>query len=234
LKDEISKEQYKTYHDVKLRHLLTMTSGIGHGELFSDTRKTKLPYYPSYLNYMLSKPLEAKPGTRFYYSNGDTYLATRMLEKVTNRLAVDYLFDKLLNEMDIPFPPMGVCPMGHCFGASDLFLDIVSMNKFGILCLNKGMYNGKQLVPVEYMEEISKVQVVTGNTDDELVQEYSYYVWFNPHGYRADGAFGQVTFVYPTVNLTLSIQCPENGNIALVYKELKERVINPYFESIGE
>ena len=102
---------------------------------------------------------------------------------------------------------------------------VEEMNKLGILFLNKGVYNGKRIVSEKYVEMCSKTQIKTptGHWGD-----YSFQFWMIPEGdgYRADGAFGQYTFIWPKYDLALSIQRPEDDKNGVMLEILKEEVLS--------
>ena len=115
--------------------------------------------------------------------------------------------------------------MGYCTAASELSLSIEEMNRLGILFLNNGVYKGKRIISEEYVKACSRTQI---KTDDNAWGDYSYQFWMVPEGegYRADGAFGQITFIWPKYNLTLSFQRPEDDNLGRVLEILREEVLS--------
>jgi CubicO group peptidase (beta-lactamase class C family) len=97
------------------------------------------------------------------------------------------------------------------------------MNKLGILFLNEGVYKGKRIVSKEYVKMCSKEQIKTDGWG-----HYSNQFWMTPegNGYRADGAYGQITFIWPDLNLTFSVQRLEDTRLDEFLKLLKEEVLN--------
>ena len=93
-KDEIDEETYKRLYNIKVIDLLTMRSGFGKAYLMQEQRRTGIGY-PDYLKYMCSRELIHEPGTTFCYSNGDTYLVSRMVQKVYNRDFRDLCYEKI-------------------------------------------------------------------------------------------------------------------------------------------
>ena len=97
------------------------------------------------------------------------------------------------------------------------------MNKLGILFLNEGVYKGKRIVSKEYVEMCSKEQIKTDGWG-----HYSNQFWMTPegNGYRADGAYGQLTIIMPKQGYVLSFQRPEDDKLAKVIEILREEVFN--------
>ena len=221
-KDEIDEETYNRLYKIKVKHLLNMSSGFNKPLLFGNQRRVGQGY-PDCLKFMLSQELEYEPGEKFLYSNGDTYLLGRIVSKVYNETFLKLCCDKIFLPLEIGIPTWGVDQNGYCICASELYLSIEEMNKLGILFLNEGVYKGKRIVSKEYVEMCSKEQIKTDGWG-----HYSNQFWMTPegNGYRADGAYGQITFIWPSLNLTFSVQRLEDTRLDEFLKLLKEEVLN--------
>ena len=223
-KDELDKETYDRLYEITLKHLLTMSSGFNKSLLMGE-RRTHAEGYPDYLKYLLSHELVNKPGTKFCYSNGDTYLAGRMVAKVYNEDFIRLCNEKIFLPMEMGIPMWGVDPYGYCFCASELCLTVENMNKLGVLFLNKGVYKDKRIVSKQYVKMCSEEQI---KTDPNAWGNYSFQFWMVPqgNGYRADGAWGQITLIWPKYDLVFSIQRPEDNRFDEFFKILKEEVLD--------
>lgn len=223
-KDEIDNETYDRLYKITVKHLLMMSSGFDEAFLMSSERKKGIGY-PDYLSFLFKQELKTEPGTKFCYSNGDTYLLGRIISKAYNKNFTQLCYEKIFLPLGIGLPMWGVDPMGYCIAASELCLSITEMNKLGILFLNKGVYEGKRIVSEKYIDMCSKPQIKTntGNWGD-----YSFQFWMTPEGqgYRADGAYGQITFIWPKYDLTLSFQRPEDEKLPKVIDILREEVLS--------
>ena len=221
-KDEIDEETYNRLYKITVKHLLNMSSGFNKPLLFGNQRRVGQGY-PDCFKFMLSQELEYEPGEKFFYSNGDTYLLGRIVSKVYNEPFLKLCCDKIFLPLEIGIPTWGVDQNGYCICASELYLNIEEMNKLGILFLNEGVYKGKRIVSKEYVEMCSKEQIKTDGWG-----HYSNQFWMTPegNGYRADGAYGQITFIWPHLNLTFSVQRLEDTRLDEFLKLLKEEVLN--------
>ncbi|MBQ8333498.1 MAG: serine hydrolase [Clostridia bacterium] len=200
---------------ITLRHLLTMSSGFNHSYLMAAERRTGQGY-PDYVKYMLSRPMEKKPGERFCYSNGDTYLAGRMAEKALGITLENILYQHLFSKMGIGWPAWEHDPMGHAFGASGLYLRLSDMIKLGQLYLAGGMWNGERILSDAWTKAAGAKQIETnGNDVCNWNDGYGYQFWISPFpgAYRADGAYGQITTILPEKDLTVAVQCPDIGKL---------------------
>ena len=175
-KDQIDEETYNRLFDIKVKHLLTMSSGFDEAYLMSFDRKKGMGY-PDYLAFMFSRELKQNPGSKFKYSNGDTYLLARMVQQVYGRPFVQLCYEKIFAPLDIGFPMWGADPQGYCVAASELCISVEEMNRLGILFLNKGVYKGKRIVSEEYIDLCSVTQI---KTDEGAWGDYSYQFWMVP------------------------------------------------------
>jgi CubicO group peptidase (beta-lactamase class C family) len=222
-KDEIDIETYNRLYDITVKNLLMMSSGFDEAYLMSVERRKGIGY-PDYLKFLFSRELKVKSGTKFCYSNGDTYLLSRMIQKLYNKHFTQLCYEKIFIPLEIGLPMWGADPMGNCIAASELCLSIEEMNKLGILFLNKGVYKGERIVSEEYVKLCSNPQI---KTDECYWGDYSFQFWMTPEGdgYRADGAYGQITFIWPKYDLALSFQRPEDNRLEEVIKILREEVL---------
>ena len=224
LKDEIDSDTYNRLFEIKVKHLLTMSSGFDKSLLMGYDRRKGIGY-PDYLKYVLSMDLVQQPGSKFCYSNGDTYLLGRIVAKVYNKQFTQLCYEKIFIPLEIGLPLWEVDPFGHCMAATGLCLSIEDMNKLGILFLNKGIYKGKRIVSEEYVNLCSSAQIKTNEYD---WGNYSFQFWMIPgeKGYRADGMYGQITYIFPKQGYTFSVQRPEDDNLNKYFDIFIEEVIS--------
>lgn len=218
----------KYIKEITLHDLLCMSSGFGVQLLMGEGRRAG-EGYPDYIAYMFSKPVRQKPGTEFTYSNGDTYLAARMVEKAVGKPMQQYLYEKILRPLGIRYPVMDTDPQGHVFGGTGLYLDLSEMIKLGMLYLGGGVYKGQRIVSQKWIGLATQKQIDCAPDDpDPWHVGYGYQFWLSPfpQAYRADGAYGQITTVLPQKGLAVSVQCPEHGD----YSKVKPVLHNLIFE----
>jgi len=190
-----------------LRHLLTMSSGHAQST-FMRGDKPLLPLNPydseSWIKQYLSKPIQAEPGTRFWYESGDTYTAGAMLQKKTGMTLVEYLKPRLFEPLGIETPYWVVSPNGYNISYTGLWLSVADMMKFGELYLNNGYYKVTQLIPVDWIKEATSFQIRTDDNDFNKGNEtlgYGYQFWMGKDNcYRAAGLGGQHIIMLPKQN----------------------------------
>ena len=148
-----------------LGHALTMTAGFAADE---DSEEVD-----DWVRSLLSRPLQAKPGSTFYYDNGCTNLICGVIQRL-ERKAVHHYAEEFL------FAPLGITAyrweihdngMAEC--ASGLELRPRDMAKIGLLVLNDGMWQGRQIVPAEWIRLSTRPHVVESEYYD-----YGYQWWY--------------------------------------------------------
>lgn len=212
--------------NIKLRHLLTMSSGFGGAFLMSAQRR-KDEGYPDYVGYMIAKELKYLPGEKFVYSNADTHLAGCMVQRAVGRPLLQYCHDKIFMPLGMGFPAWETDPDGTAFGGSGLYLDITEMMKLGILYLNKGKWDGKTVVSENWVSLAGSKQILTGH-ETLWHGEYGFQFWLvgqQKGAFRADGAYGQFSIVLPEDNAVIATQCCEENDVNKFVEMLIEHTI---------
>jgi len=169
----------------------------------------------------LAHPVVHEPGTFYLYNSIGTYMLSAIVQQVTGEKIVDYLTPRLFEPLHIDKPKWEESPQGINCGGWGLYLKTEDLAKMGQLLLQKGEWNGQQLIPAEWVAEMSKKQVesinpgtrieeaeakgMTKETSDWM-QGYGYQMWrCRPGCFRADGARGQYIIVVPDKNAVIAI-----------------------------
>ena len=213
--------------EIRLRHLLTMSSGFDRSLLMGADRRAGVGA-PDYIAYMLSQPVLRQPGERFYYSTADSIVAGRMFEQKMGVGLAEFLWERIFRPLDIGFPLWEFCPRGHAIGGGGMSLALKDMIKLGWLYLDNGRWNGAQLVDPAWIKAATSKQIDTPPDDNVWHCGYGYQFWMSPYpdAYRADGAYGQITTVLPKCGMVVAVQCPETGNFSKVQAALHEEFLS--------
>jgi CubicO group peptidase (beta-lactamase class C family) len=155
----------------------------------------------------LTHPVPFKPGTHFLYNTSATYMASAIVQKATGMTVLDYLKPRLFEPLGIEHPTWEASPQGITTGGYGLSIRTEDIAKLGQLYLQKGNWNGKQLVPKSWIGAATARQTSNGsNPKSDWDQGYGYQFWRCRHGaYRGDGAFGQYCIVLPKQDSVVAI-----------------------------
>ena len=192
-------EPSKNLQAMRVRDLLTMSAGHQTEPKFS----AETPWVKSFLAH----PVEHKPGTHFLYNSPGSYTLSAIVQKVTGQTTLEFLRPRLFEPLGIENPEWSTSPQGVNCGGWGLFLRTEDIAKFGQLYLQKGQWNGKQLVPAAWVEMATAKQVSNGSDPArDWDQGYGFQFWRCRHGaFRGDGAFGQFCIVLPEQDAVVAI-----------------------------
>ena len=144
--------------DIKVQHLLTMTSGL-------KTRDNHLSNYSgiftlrsskNWVDYILSLGTEKKPGEYYNYSNGSSHILAAILAEVTKVPVAKYAERHLFSHIGIKNYKWPIDPQGINHGYSNLQLSARDMAKLGILYLNNGQWDKRQIISSSWIEKSLK------------------------------------------------------------------------------
>ena len=213
--DKLPTEVSDNLKAMTVRDLLTMSCGHDVEPSFRGDPNQ------DWATAFLAHPVEHQPGTFYLYNSLGTYVLSAIVQQVTGEKVVDYLTPRLFEPLHIDKPHWDESPQGINCGGWGLYLKTEDLAKMGQLLLQKGEWNGKQLIPAEWVAEMSKKQVesinpgtrieqaaergMTKETSDWM-QGYGYQMWrCRPGCFRADGARGQYIIVVPDKNAVIAI-----------------------------
>jgi CubicO group peptidase (beta-lactamase class C family) len=221
IKDEDEKlfsffPEYEKYNvgmkmEITLKHLLTMSAGfkwnehdLSYGNQQNDLIQMWNVLDP--LEYLISKPLDSTPGTKFYYNSGCTNLLGEIVYKASgikpDVFADQYLFSKL-GIVDRSWEKFS---NGVVFVSGDLRIRPRDMAKFGCLYLNKGEWNNEQIISKEWIDKST-----SAITNPPIDFKYGYQWWiknynFNEveyHSFSARGWGGQTISAFPELDMVI-------------------------------
>lgn len=191
---------------VTLHHLLCMGSGLKEESdgIAGQQGVTE------WAKAVLAHDCAREPGTWFHYNSHGTYLVSRMVQKVTGMTVRDYLIPRLFVPLGIPVPFWSSSPEKVNCGGWGLYLTGDSIARFGQCLLQKGMWEGRQVLPLEWLERGTAAQIdnSNGNKDpnNEWHQGYGYQFWrTRGNRYRGDGAFGQICMVSEEKDMAVAV-----------------------------
>lgn len=182
---------------ITVQQILSMTTGVHNNPKFGEL--------PERFTYALREaPMDHAPGTKWQYNNTGLALLSPLLVKATGRQ-----LDALLNEQI--FQPIGIQQSdwswdsneGYTLPYSGLHITARALARFGLLFLNQGKWQDRQLLSAEW------VAAATGPSQD-LEKSYGYLWWNNradkwkrgpADAYAALGRFDNNMFVVPSLDL---------------------------------
>jgi CubicO group peptidase (beta-lactamase class C family) len=147
---DLPKDAHPGFGAIRIRHLLTMTSGI-------DWPDFDKPYWAmrrsaDAVRFVLSRPVAHEPGTAFAYNSGGSHLLAAILAAAAGSTVLDYARRRL-------FGPLGIRRVkwnalhGVHEGGTGLHLATADLIKIGVLAAREGVWEGRRIVPAEWIRE---------------------------------------------------------------------------------
>lgn len=194
--------------ELTLGHLLRMASGHDAPPLWAEERETLQE--KDWAKYYMSLPLDRMPGETFTYSSGDTFMISAMVQAAALETVRDYLVPRLFEPLGIRDVRWDTSPLGVTLGCTGLWVSCEELSRFGQLLLQKGRWQGVQLIPEAWIGEVTRKQIDTPGTAD-WGAGYGGQFWMCTHGaYRADGMRGQFCVVIPDKEAVIAINSDED------------------------
>ena len=202
---------------ITVENLLTMTSGVTFNE-------SGIVSGNDWLGSFLNASVNGKPGTEFQYNSLNTYVLSAIITKRTGETLTEYLTPRLFAPLGITKYYWETCPKGITKGGWGLFLCAEDMAKLGQLYLQKGKWNGQQLVS-EYWIEISTARHLKTQND---TYGYGYQLWMEqrPGSFEYNGMLGQNVIIYPDMDMVLVTNA---GNKEMFQDCIMLNIIRKYF-----
>ena len=208
--DYLPKLKGSAFDSVKIRHLLTMTTGIKWSENYTDPdadiagfdKDTTVDGMKAIVSYMRRLPAEAEPGKKFNYSTGVTHLLGALISSATHQSLSHYLSSKIW----IPYGMEQTATWrldrtGQEMAGCCLQMRLRDFGRFGQFVLEDGYINGKSIVPDDWFKKATQIQISLWPGGG-----YGYGWWiFNDHSFEALGIHGQMIYIDPSRNLVIAI-----------------------------
>jgi CubicO group peptidase (beta-lactamase class C family) len=226
--DELPADVSANLAAMTVKDLLTMSTGHAKDTIPAMRGNTN---GESWAKVFLSLPVEHLPGTHFLYNTGATYMQSAIVQKTTGQNVLEYLKPRLFEPLGIEGMDWEMDPKGIATGGYGLRVRTEDIAKFGQLYLQKGMWDGKQLIPASWVAQATSAQVDNApknpsrpNTENDWAQGYGFQFWRCTHNaVRGDGAFGQFCMIMPEQDMVVAITAESfdlQASMKLVWEHL--------------
>jgi CubicO group peptidase (beta-lactamase class C family) len=185
-----------------LEHVLTMSTGLECRDsyLYRWRGLRQMRQSQDWIQLLLGLPMAEEPGTRFEYCNGASFLLSAIIQETTGMSALEFAEKHLFGPLGISDVDWPSNPQGITIGWGELRMRPHDMAKIGYLYLNKGQWDGKQIVPSAWVEASTRK-----HHSATLQDGYGYQWWVSDNGvYMALGYAGQFIFVIPEQALVVA------------------------------
>ena len=161
---------------IQIRHVLSMQMGLEWDESlpYNDPRNSEIAMEmaPDRYRFILEQPIREAPGRTWNYSGGAVALLGKLIEYGSGMTLDAYAARKLFEPLGIGRFEWVAGDDGEPSAASGLRLALPDLAKIGHLVVDRGVYDGRQIVPAEWLDASFKPRA----TINEFIQ-YGY-LWY--------------------------------------------------------
>jgi CubicO group peptidase (beta-lactamase class C family) len=237
-------EDYEPYttdsvkESTTLEDFLTMRSGIqwytGGGYTDQEHDTIRMENSREWIRFVLDKPMDAEPGTRYQYNDGVSVLLGKILREATGRRADEWARERLFEPIGIDEFYWKITPDGEADTEGGLYLTTEDLARFGYLFLRNGRWNGKQIISEAWVRASTSPVVADVRPDNDQDDPGYGYQWWVPDQeggrsriFAGNGYGGQFVLVAPEYDIVAvfngwNLHTPANKSI---YRALQERIL---------
>jgi CubicO group peptidase (beta-lactamase class C family) len=195
--------------DITLKHVLSMSFGLAEPGEYPAWENARW-YTVHWIGDVLCQPIEYEPGSRFDYDSAAPALFGPIIEQVSGMSVGQFAENFLFGPLGIERYRWFILPSGKEYTGGGFRMRPRDMVRFGQLYLQKGTWNGEQLISKEWVEESTRAHLLTSA---QLDRHYGYYWWREAFSidnrwiqtYFASGNGGNKIYVFPTEDLIVVI-----------------------------
>ncbi len=208
--------------DITVWDLLTMSSGAAFNETGAISGD-------NWIQSFIESNQNFVPGTQFDYNSMNSYMLSAIVTRITGITMFDYLKEHLFKPLGISRIFWETSPEGITKGGWGLFMRIEDMAKLGVLYLQEGIWDDKQIIPKTWVEESTYPQIETGL---EKSPQYGLHIWINserPGAFAFNGMLGQNVYCYKDIDMVVVTNA---GNSEIFQKGEMHGIIAEAMENI--
>lgn len=187
-------EKLKEQNDqVTIRHLITHRSGKKIS-ILNNCEKNE------WLQNWLNAPFTDAPGEKFFYLSENIYMLSRIISKVSGMTLTEYLTPRLFEPLGIETPYWEKDHNGYDAGGWGAYFKTEDMAKIGICYLNRGKYNGKQVIPEAWIDAATTRQIdkIPSVFNDDSGYGFQIFIQSDEMGtFSFNGLYSQFVVVFP-------------------------------------
>jgi CubicO group peptidase (beta-lactamase class C family) len=193
--------------NMTLEHVLTMTTGLDWNEwnisyTHPDNMYNQMFSSSNPVQFFLNLPTVYDPGTHWVYTTGASHLLSAIIQRTTNMTTRAFAEEYLFGPLNMTVGSWNIDIQGINNGGTQLYVTTRTMAKLGLLYLNNGTWDGREILTESYV-----TQATTSHIQAEFGFDYGYQWWIDATNgfYSARGSMGQYIFVSPEYKVVVAI-----------------------------
>jgi CubicO group peptidase (beta-lactamase class C family) len=219
--------------NITIENMLNNQSGLDCNDHDGNSPGNEVKMYPTsdWVKFILDLPMSDKPGGIARYCSGNVMILKRIIEKASGKSLYEFAKENLFDPISASGYKWNFKPDSsqmNTFG--QLYIRPRDMAKFGLLYMNNGKCNNKQVLPEAWVKETLTPHTTIDNTP------YSY-LWWHPwlmvNGIRnnaiaAKGNGGQRIYLRPDLNMVVVITGGNYNSESAADKLLASYILPPF------
>jgi len=185
---------------ITVRHLASMSSGLECTSANDEQTLHEMEMSPDFVQFALDRAVISEPGTRFVYCSPGMHLLSAILQKATGMTALEFARLHLFGPLGIQNVIWPTDAQGFNHGWGDIRLHPHDTAKIGLLWLNHGRWEGRQIVSRDWVDNSIRIQIKTGRDGD---YGYGWWITGDEGEFAAIGRGGQRIQVWPSISAIL-------------------------------
>ncbi len=177
-----------THKAITVRHLLTMTAGVGFSESGASVEE-------NWVRAFFESFVKSEPGKKFNYNSMNTYILSCIVKEISGQTLREYLKPRLFEPLGITVMHWEQAPDGNEIGGWGIYLRREDVAKLGVLYVNGGEWNHKRIISEKWIKESTSAKV--SHPEDSGNYDYGYHIWTGKDMFLFNGMFGQDMIAFP-------------------------------------
>jgi CubicO group peptidase (beta-lactamase class C family) len=162
-----------------------------------------------WVKFVLDEPMRSQPDSQFIYCSGCSHVLSAIIQARTGMNTRDFAEQELFGPLGIRDVEWDTDSVGIPIGGWGLQLAPRDLAKLGYLYLNEGVWDGRQIVPAEWVRTATQTHTPS---DTELGYGYQWWTYPRWGAYAALGRYGQTIFVVPELDLIVVTTAQLDGH----------------------
>ncbi len=202
------------HRQMRIKDLLMMSSGLD-----ADTDNPDSPGFAwqwvrrdDWLTYVLNLPMAFTPGDNWVYNDATCFLVGAIIEETSGMSLAEFAELHLFHPLGIKEYYWFSSPQGRTSAMGNLYISAYDLAKIGQLVLQKGEWQGEQLIPASWVEELSSPKI-TNDLLQTFTEAYGYFWYIDSYDlsdgpisyFYASGSGGNRLHIVPEANMVVCI-----------------------------
>lgn len=201
------------YHGLTLRHCLNMATGHTDDAWVNAWMLPSDAEHDPALQEIFTQAPHEQPGSVFSYNQRATYLLGAVVRQVTGTSLAEAVDERILQPLGIEQFAWQKTAHGHELAFSGGHATTEAILRLGLMILGRGVFQGRRVLSEHWVDAATtSAGLPNPGASPDWRRGYGFQMWMSAHGYRGDGAFGQLMLILPEHEVVVAVTA-ETGDM---------------------